>query len=277
MNYLLRRRKLGRTSCREIVAKSTTGIRAFRNDKRHWLQPAADDLVFRWGCTDNVAQGHIVNTSEAIHRVNDKTGFRRILQPEGLCPPTWFTEADVHYPCIVRPKRHHQGRRLFYVRDEQGLGAAIARCGVDWYASQYIDKVAEYRIFVVSGRVVCVARKRPNDAKGIAWNVAQGGHFENVRFDEWPLRAVRIGLNAWALSGLDFAGVDVMVDGEGACFVLEINSAPSLTSEYRQTQFAKAFDYIVAHGKAAIPLIEAKGDWKKFVHPAVSPGALLRA
>ena len=54
------------------------------------------------------------------------------------------------------------------------------------------------------------------------------------------------------VSGCDFCGVDVMVDADGKAYVLEVNSAPSQTSEYRQGCVAKAFDYIVQNGKTPI-------------------------
>jgi hypothetical protein len=77
------------------------------------------------------------------------------------------------------------------------------------------------------------------------------------------------------LSGLDFGGVDVMVDRAGNCYVLEINSAPSQTSPYRQECTAKAFDYVVLNGKDNIPVVEQRGGWKKFAHPALSDEVLI--
>jgi len=126
---------------------------------------------------------------------------------------------------------------------------------------------------VVSGRAVCVARKHPGNPNQVAWNVFQGGRFENVRWDEWPLKAVKNSIAAFNLSGLDFGGVDVMVDREGETYILEINAAPSLTSPYRQECFAKAFDYILEHGKQTIPLQAAKGGYTKFIHPAINQNA----
>jgi hypothetical protein len=59
-----------------------------------------------------------------------------------------------------------------------------------------------------------------------------------------------------------------MVDAEGRAYVLEINSAPSQTSPYRQTCTAKAFDWIVLNGKDKIPLSDERG-YKKYIHPAM--------
>jgi glutathione synthase/RimK-type ligase-like ATP-grasp enzyme len=107
----------------------------------------------------------------------------------------------------------------------------------------------------------------------VAWNVARGGRFDNVGFGDWPLRVVRKAVEAFELSDLDFGGVDVMTNAQDEAFVIEINSAPSLTSPYRQQCMARCFDYIYRNGKDRIARREARGGWRKFVHPAISDEA----
>lgn len=276
-SVILRRRKLGRTSCREICNRSLTGLTTVRNDKP---VPEGVDLVFRWGTTSNVPCKDVVNTAAAIHEVNDKVGFRLKMDEAEVCPATFLSPADCElsdcdYPYVVRPKVHSRGRHLYVANTLGELMDAFNKAGDGAYASPLIKKVKEYRVFVVQGRVVCVAEKTPGNPDDVAWNVAKGGRFDNVRWDEWPLKAIRVSVEAFNLSSLDFGGVDVMVDAEGEAYVLEINSAPSLTSDYRQTCFAKAFDWIVNHGKKRIPLVEEKGGYLKFIHPAVCETAKL--
>jgi glutathione synthase/RimK-type ligase-like ATP-grasp enzyme len=176
-------------------------------------------------------------------------------------------------PVVIRPAVHAQGRNVHLSKDYVEVETITEQYGEgNYYISEFIDKVAEYRVFVVSGRVACVASKTPADPTAIAWNVAQGGRFDNVRWGEWPLAACNVAIEAFNMSGLDFGGVDVMVDKNGRAYVLEINSAPSLTSPYRQECMAKCFDYIVENGKEHIPLIDDE-EWKDFVHPAVSDKA----
>lgn len=280
-HYLLRRRKLGLGSCRGIKAVSNQGLTFFRNDRE---LPTTAGYIFRWGCTSEVPRNQgttIINQAAAIHEVNDKLGFRHILNEAELCPKTWFIYGQVPDDVIaagvvVRPKRHAQGRQLFVCRSPRALQHACTRLGMDnYYISELINKVAEYRVFVISGRAVAVANKTPGNPQDVAWNVNRGGSFSNVSWDDWPLRVVRIAIEAFNLSSLDFGGVDVMVDADGGVTVLEINSAPSLTSPYRQECFAKTFDYIITHGKEHIPLVPERGGYRKFIHPAVCEGAKL--
>ena len=285
MTTIIRRRKLGRTSCREIAKNMQTPCKVLRSDRRAF----EDDLYIRWGCTTNVPCKNVLNTSEAIHRVNDKKAFRMLLDKHGLCPKTysyWLhvpmniegnCEVLTDGPVVLRPQRHAQGKHTYLCKTPEDLEEHVRvslRDG-DHYVSKFIPKVAEYRVFVVSGRAACVAEKTPSNPDDVAWNVAKGGRFDVTPWKQWPLRAVKTAIEAFKLSGLDFGGVDVMVDAQGKPYVLEINSAPSLTSPYRQQCMAKCFDYIVEHGKAIIPLIEAKGGYSKFIHPAVCEEAKL--
>lgn len=278
MYYILRRRKLGRTSCKEIAANSKKGIKVIRNDKE---VPEDAEVVFRWGCTSNVPKdADVINHAKGIHEVSDKLGFRlsiSALQPhwpvfhDGAIPPP---EGAV-WPLVVRPTVHHQGRNFHVAKDPRELAAVIKRINGNWYAAPLIKKEAEYRVFIVSGRAICVARKYPPESGGDAWNVHQGGRFENVRWDEWPLKAVRVSIEAFLTTGLDFGGVDIMVDPQGEVYILEVNSAPSLTSPYRQKCFALALDYIIDHGQDVIKLMDKKGGYKKFIHPAVCEQAVV--
>lgn len=276
MNYVLRRRGLGRTSCKSIVALSTTGLQLFRSEAA-----PAGDIVIRWGCTSDVDAKKIINKASAIHEVNNKGLFRAALNAanEDLCPATWFKIEDVPVgdgkKFVVRPQRHAQGRRLWVCETPAELQQACALAGFGYYISELINKVAEYRVFCANGRAIAVASKTPGNPNDVAWNVARGGKFENVRWEEWPLKAVKVAIEGFNVSSLDFGGVDVMVDAEGQAYILEINSAPSLTSPYRQSCMTKALDYMVTKGTERIPLVDRKGSYPKFIHPAVYPKAIL--
>lgn len=275
-NYIIRRLKLGRRSCKGIRLASVHRLKTIRHDRG---VPADAEWVFRWGCVAAIAapEGKTVNRVEAINLVNNKARFREKLSAAELCPTTWLTADAAKYPCVVRPQFHAQGRRLFLCQNRAELEAAARRCGEGWYASEYIKKTAEYRVFVAQGRAVWAVRKIPGNPQDIAWNVFRGGRFENIKWDAWPLKIVKTAVEAFNLSGLDFGGVDVMEDAKGEAFVLEINSAPSQTSPYRQQCTAKVFDWIIQHGKAAIPLQKEKGGYLKFIHPAITADARIGA
>ena len=280
MATIIRRRKLGMSSCKGIAEFSKKGIGWIRNDK----PLPQDDLYIRWGCTSNVPTDNVLNTSKAIHEVNDKAAFRVALSKADLSIPSAINltltregmdKMGLAYPVVVRPVRHAQGRNIHRCNTEEELKVALKKCGPDGYTSNFFDKTEEFRVAVVQGRAVWVAKKTPGNKEDLAWNVAKGGRFDNVRWNDWPLKAVRVAIEAFDLTKLDFGGVDVMVDKDGNVSVLEINSAPSLTSPYRQECMAKAFDHIIEHGKERIALIKDRGGYLKFIHPSITEKAKL--
>jgi len=277
MNILLRRRKLGNTSCREISAR--TNIVTVRNDK---LAGQDIDYLFRWGCTSQCDAKHTINKVAAISLANDKKATRLKLAPlrnkdKPIIPQTWpdvlswQEHAEKLLPVIVRADRHAQGRSLFFCETNEQVEQAVIKLKAknkDYYISEYIAKEAEYRVFVAQGRVVWVTKKTPANPADIAWNVAQGGRFDNVRFSDWPLKACRIAMMTVEAVGLDFGGVDVMQKGKDF-YVLEVNSAPSMTSVYRQTTTAKVFQHIVDNGNITYPSPVKLNSYKDCIHPCL--------
>jgi glutathione synthase/RimK-type ligase-like ATP-grasp enzyme len=277
--YMLRRRKLGRTSVKEIRKFSQNiGKRILGKDMK---DPAL--VCIRWGYTQAVPQKNVFNTAEAIHEVNNKKTFRIKLAEAGLAPKTWGTykewveffrrdEDKPMIPVVLRPAVHAQGKHTYLLSDKDDL-YATSKQFKDYYISEFINKTEEYRVFVAQGRAVWVAKKTPGNPQDVAWNVARGGRFDNVRFQDWPLKVIKTAIAAFNMSTLDFGGVDVMSDVKGNAYVLEINSAPSQTSPYRQESCAKAFDYMLIHGKDRLPLKQEKGGYLKFIHPAIDNNA----
>ena len=182
---------------------------------------------------------------------------------------------------VLRPRHHAQGKNLFVVNGvEELLNVVRSKPHVfsqGWYASELIDKVSEYRVYVVSGKVATVAKKTPHDPEAVAWNVAQGGRFDVVRWGEWPLEACRVAIEAFnCVPNLDFSGVDVMVDGNGRAYVIELNSAPSLpllsdgSISYRQKCIAKCFKYMEENGKDNLSSDNYYHHFSGAIHPAVT-------
>lgn len=270
MVYIIRRRRLGKTSTKNISALSKYDIPVILNDTDE--QPDGHEICIRWGCTSNIKAPRTVNSAKAIHRVNNKKDFRLYLQAEGVSVPRTYSNLhDVQAygipPFIVRPRHHAQGRQLWVCNTYRETVKATQRAGEGWYASEIVNKTHEYRIFVMQGMVVCVAEKTPGNPDDIAWNVAKGGRFDNVRWDKWPIKACKLAIQAFDLSRLDFSGVDIMLDKEGA-YVVELNSAPSLTSPYRQACMASGLDFKLDHMDEKLKVGHGDG-WRDVIHPAI--------
>lgn len=282
MITFFRRRGLGNTSCREmarIINEELGGeARVVRNDRADSIVPG--DTVVRWGCTSTIPALNVtvINKPAAIHRCNDKAGTRMLLQGAGVpVPKTWNSLSSFvndTFPIdvlscsryVARKNNHSQGRNLIW-----GNRRCVARAVQEWgegYISEYIPKAREVRVFVANGRAVWVAEKTPGNPDDVAWNVARGGRFDNVKWGDWPMPAVRAAVAASNVIGTDFAGVDVMLDADNKPYVLELNSAPSQTSPYRQLCSAKAFKWMHDHRGETLPVV-TEGGWKEYIHPAI--------
>ena len=279
MFYILRRRGLGLSSTKAIKELSQHDITVVRNDALPTFKD--NDVILRWGCTSIAPTPPLtitLNKSAAISIANNKSFFRNVLQenaPE-IVPKTWFNylSASITYPCILRPGTHAQGKNLSFCQNFDELRKAYLSkpCFLEtqYYISEYIPKIAEYRVCFIQGLVAWVATKIPANPDAIAWNVAQGGKFENVSWKKWPIDVIETAYKAYKLSGLYLGGVDVMVDKDGRSYVLEINSAPSHTSPYRKQCTTKCIDYGITYKNFAhLPPDENFKKYGKWLHPAL--------
>ena len=286
MFYILRRKDLGLGSTKAIKELSQHEITIVRNDKLPEFTD--DDVVLRWGTTANLIEQpptstniytcNVLNKANNISLVNNKSFFRQTLQLQApqLIPKTWFTYEDpeITYPCILRPQTHAQGKNLFFCENKKDLEFHLSHNPIfpnsNYYISEYIPKVAEYRVCFIQGLVAWVAKKTPKNPQDIAWNVAKGGKFENVKWKNWPIDVIETAYQTYLISGLYLGGVDVMVDKDGRSYVLEINSAPSHTSPYRQSCTTKCIDYGITHNMFKhYPPDDNFKKYSKWLHPAL--------
>ena len=104
----------------------------------------------------------------------------------------------------------------------------LAECLRRWralYVQEYVASaggaVRDLRAFVVGDCVeAAIARVAPKGE--FRTNVHQGGHAEAVQLDE---KTQSLAVEAAAVLGLDYAGVDIMEGGDGP-LVLEVNGTP---------------------------------------------------
>lgn len=267
---ILRRRGLGNTSTKAIKQFSDHDIEIIRSDKEI---PQDTDLLIRWGTTTKLPAKKTLNKASAINLIANKYLCRKKFFEAGISVPKLFTQDNVVFPVIVRPHYHSQGKKLWFCNNQQELKQAISKAPKN-YISEYIQKDREYGVFVFNGRVTSMIEKVPKnvDAKNsVAWNVSQGTHaFQNLKWSEWNIQAAKLALEATNLiDGHTFSRVDI-IEKDGVCYVLELNSAHSLTSEYRQKVFAKCLDYYIDNGPVQNELDLSKNlSFKSLIHPAL--------
>lgn len=207
-------------------------------------------IIIRWGNTIEIdTEGSIVyNTASAIKKATDKKLSREILAEAGVSVPRRLNmqSENINFPVIARPRRHAKGRNFIILRDYDSMIEHMTNNINDWYYSEFVNKIKEYRVHCAHGRVLNMLEK-PNPGDGqIAWNRALNGEaFENVRWSDYDGKVVHECVKAVNALKLDFAGVDVIVDAEGNPYILELNTSPTLaSSEYSMSRYAKYFDWL---------------------------------
>ncbi len=197
-----------------------------------------EEITKRLGVLHGLAELGVVvwNNARAIERCVDKSMTSFLLARAGVpTPPTWTTElAEMAQaivereapqgPLVLKPLFGAQGKGLRLVRRAEDLPEREAVAGV-YYLQRFqptgADDFRDFRLFVLRGRVVAAMMR---SASTWITNVKQGGRPEPVAPDP---RMERLAVAAAEAVGATIAGVDVLVGGDGAPTVLEVNSMPA--------------------------------------------------
>lgn len=94
-------------------------------------------------------------------------------------------------------------------------------------------------------------KPKPNDPNQLAWNIAQNGQaFNNVKWSDYNNKVCQLGIKALEALKLDFGAVDIMIDKDGNPYLLEVNTAGTLSSsEYSMSRYAMYFDWLAKSDK----------------------------
>lgn len=212
-----------------------------------------DGAIIRWGNSMSLNLGSQVityNSATAVGKASDKRRTREILHQKGISVPkiiNSISQQITAFPVIARPRSHAKGRNFLILRTQQEFENHFrVNYPRGWYYAEFVDKVKEFRVHCAHGRILNYLEKPNPGGNNIAWNRAGNGTiFNNVRWDDYNSEVARTSLKAVEALGLDFAGVDIMLDNQGKAYVLELNTGPTLnSSEYSMSRYAMYFDWL---------------------------------
>jgi RimK family alpha-L-glutamate ligase len=179
----------------------------------------------------------VYNDGRAIERSVDKGLTSLRLQQAGLAtPPTWICsereqveqrlrrELALGHPLVCKPLFGSQGQGVRLVRSIEELPDAEAMRNV-WYLQRFVGasltQGCDWRVFVIAGRAVAAMRR---SGQGWLANVAQGGRCQ-AALPKGELS--RLAEDAVACLDMAYAGVDLIRDGDGRWWLIEVNSIPA--------------------------------------------------
>jgi glutathione synthase/RimK-type ligase-like ATP-grasp enzyme len=242
MGVILRQKGYGKESM--VEAKKVCGF------NHGWkVKTLGQDLVIPWGMQSDAAT---VNKKPAMIKAQNKGKCRLILAEAGVSVPKTVIGEDeidwVDYPAVIRPTKHHKGQHLFVVNNDAEFIDTVeskASLADGWYISKLITKTKELRVHCAHGKVLFVHDKHytgehvqaNQNINNEAWSVVAWDSLDKACFN-----AMMEALKAMKAIGLDFGGVDVMLDGEDA-YVCEINTAPT-QGEYGGMKYGMYFRWL---------------------------------
>lgn len=179
----------------------------------------------------------VYNDGRAIERSVDKGMTSFLLHTAGIpTPPTWVLgegselskflekEFEAGHEMVLKPLFGSQGKGLVRIRDFGSLPEPAVFAGV-YYLQRFIstgtENAHDWRVFVINGRAVAAMLRRGN---GWISNVAQGARCHPAVLDQELRELAEAAAGALDMS---YAGVDILRDGKGRPYVLEVNSIPA--------------------------------------------------
>lgn len=179
----------------------------------------------------------LFNSAESIRLSDDKMlthiALASLLQPESISSPLYFAGEDdsaflhmvaekLGYPVVVKKCFGAFGREVYLARNEGELAELRARLLPEPHLYQkYVECAnSDIRVITIGGKSVAAMRRRATAEKEFRANIALGGKGEAIPLTD-EIR--RLAESAAALLGLEYAGVDLLYDGE-RYLVAEVNS-----------------------------------------------------
>ena len=181
----------------------------------------------------------VYNDGRAIERTVDKAMTSFVLASAGIATPaTWITESQnvaaeivrseiaAGQELVMKPVFGSQGAGLQRIGVANELPAAAGYDGV-YYLQRFIASGTEawhdLRAFVIHGRAVAAMQRH-----GKSWitNVSQGGRCVTVDLSS-SADVGALAEKACRALQMDYAGVDLIRDGDGVLYVVEVNGIPA--------------------------------------------------
>lgn len=196
-----------------------------------------EQVVYRMDALARLQHGEtrVVNSPKSLECAVDKYLTTARLQAGGLpVPDTIVCEHEddamdaferLGGDVVVKPLFGAEGRGIVRVSDPDMAHRTfrtLMRLNSVLYLQRFIDHAGyDVRVMVLGGQVLGgMKRFSPNDFRtNVARQAIAESHLPTT--DEMELS-----LKAAAITGADIAGIDLLYDRDGRCFVIEVNAVP---------------------------------------------------
>lgn len=198
----------------------------------------------------------VYNNVRSIERSVDKAMTSFLLHTASIPTPSTHAFSDLHEAYAFIRSRTGVGRRLVLkpLFGSQGKGLQLIQSPTDLqlvseyhgvlylqdFISAHTDQNRDWRLFVIGDQLVATMCR---ESQGWISNVAHGARCSRA---ELPDQVGEMAIAACRAVGVDYAGVDIMLDQTGEYLVTEVNSVPAWKGLQSVVEFDVA-DAIAAH------------------------------
>lgn len=205
------------------------------------------DYLIRWGTSSRVnyvPSETTVNRRTAVSANTDKYDSLVQMADAGIPVPNHSTDHnDLRRPIFGRDRNHREGTDIEIYDTWSGVDRSR-----DFYVEE-INADREFRVHVIDGRVAVAREKqhREEPSEDAVGNPERIRNYENgwrfVYPDDRPA-GIHMAVPAVEAMGLDFGAVDLVLDHDGQPYVLEVNTAPSLSPPTLETYARELADIV---------------------------------
>lgn len=173
-------------------------------------------------------QGEI-NRAEAVALASNKRLAFERFKEAGVPIPEVYSPQQARviaweFPLIGRPDKHRAGKQFYFCRTTNGVIRATGKGATHFI--EYIEDAREFRVHIVNRKSIKIAEKVGG---GVRKNFKRGAEFVYPQDFHHKKSLRKVARKAVMSLGLDFGAVDILYRDD-RFYVLEVNTAPSLTS-----------------------------------------------
>lgn len=215
----------------EFESVKALGFPTFLND----AEVDKTKTVLRWGKSDVLETfDFVLNEGPNIKLNVDKESCLYLLSEVVNVPQIFAQEQPINKLVVLKDSKHSCGH---------GFNISIAhkkrKIPVGKYCTEFIDAIAEYRVWFCLGKTIQAQRIKEN-LEGSPFCRSQWGY----KFTRHNKHLHQQTLMAAEKIGLDVGAADIIIDKNNKEYFLELNSAPTIDDDTLILFFKKSLEEI---------------------------------
>jgi len=137
---------------------------------------------------------------------------------------------DIGLPLVFKHLHLQRGSGVFLIKEASQIPEILKDFpSGDFMFQKLSDNVHEYRVLVLNGKIGAYEEKIKTDKNEFRSNVHLGALEKFFDVNSISSDIKEISIKAAKVLGIEVAGVDILVDGKGKAWLIEVNRGPGLT------------------------------------------------